>query len=78
MTEIQHFIASKEEIEALRRIVKAKKVLIRITGSKGYVMVKPRETDGFIMEVKTTLATYDALNRALDGKIPPSDVGKFS
>ncbi|MGY8624296.1 hypothetical protein [Chromobacterium violaceum] len=78
VSEAQHFIASPEEIEALRKIVMAKKVLIRISGSKGYVMVKPRQTGEFVTEVKTTLATYDALSKALEGKIPPHSDEKKS
>ncbi|MBC3879348.1 hypothetical protein H8K38_16175 [Undibacterium sp. FT79W] len=74
------FIADASNIAALRKIKPTSKVIIRITGDKGYVNVdgdgtgKSKEIDAtevFIDSIMRSLAIYDTLNMALENHIPP-------
>lgn len=70
-------LATELEINALRKISSDSKVLIRLTGNKGYVNItvpnrgKMDAIGNFKGDIHTALVIYDAINKAIDGHIPP-------
>jgi hypothetical protein len=66
------FIATPEDIAGLRKIRPDSKVLIRITGKKGYVMVDKFETMAFKENILDTLQIYDLMTTALIPHQPPA------
>lgn len=80
LEEAYTFIADASNIAALRKIKPTSKVIIRITGDKGYVNVEGNGTgkskgldftEVFIDSIMRSLAIYDTLNMALENHIPP-------
>lgn len=65
-------IAHEKEIEALRKVAVGKTVVIRITGSEGYVLATKDANAGFPADVANALAIYDKLSAAVADKIPAS------
>lgn len=71
------FVATQEQIEELRKIKTDSKILIRITGDKGYVSL-----DKYILShnevIINAIGIYDALNIAVKDKIPAVQKEKSS
>ncbi|MEX3983958.1 hypothetical protein AB4Y45_33775 [Paraburkholderia sp. EG287A] len=65
------FLATPEDIAGLRKIRPDSKVLIRITGKKGYVMVNKREASAFRANIIDSLQIYDLMTAALKPHLPP-------
>jgi hypothetical protein len=65
------FIASPEDIAALRKIRPDSRLLIRITGKKGYVMVNKQWTSTFQSSILDSLQIYDLMTAALKPHLPP-------
>lgn len=65
------FIASDDDIAALRKISSSSKVLIRLTGSKGYVNLGGADDKNVQREIIDALAIYDRMSGSLNGHIPP-------
>jgi hypothetical protein len=65
------FIATQETISGLRKIRPDSKVMIRITGKRGYVMVNKRWTASFQSNILDTLQVYDLMTAALGSRLPP-------
>lgn len=67
VTEVGGFILSDPEIAALRRVVSAKEVVVRLTGEKGYVTVHKDRLKQVIADAESQLFIYDKLTTALSG-----------
>ena len=65
------FIATPEDIAGLRKIRPDSKVVIRITGKKGYVTVNKRWTASFQANILDTIQIYDLMTAALTPHLPP-------
>jgi hypothetical protein len=68
------FILSDEEIAGLRKITNTSKVAVRLTGTKGYTNVDSKGYNPlkyFVADIQSGIAIYDAINKALEGHIPP-------
>ena len=65
------FLATPDDIAGLRKIRPDSKVLIRITGRKGYVMVDKRGTAAFQSNILDSLQIYDLMTAALTPHLPP-------
>ncbi len=70
--ETVEFVATDEDLAALRRVAVASKVLIRLTGEKGYVATPPDYLARFSDDVRNALVAYDKLTAALKDYVPPS------
>lgn len=70
--EVANFIANNRQIEALRAINKDSEVMIRVTGSRGYVSIAESNISNFKSEIPLALAFYDRLN----AKLMPNLVNK--
>jgi hypothetical protein len=64
------WIASDEEIHALRKVPGSQTLIIRITGSKGYVTIEKSRVADFRGDIREVLAVYDKLQTELSDKIP--------
>lgn len=69
--ESYQFELEKNQIEALRKITKESKVIIRITGDSGYTTVDKTDVDFFKQDIGNLLQIYDHLTATLKGHIPP-------
>jgi hypothetical protein len=65
------FIAEEKEINALRKITQESNVIVRITGSKGYVNLEKSNVIQFKKDIITALYMYDKLNKTLEGHTLP-------
>lgn len=65
VTEQYDFIATPEDIEGLRKIHPDSKIVIRISGKKGYVTVDKFMTKQFHDNIQDALRMYDAITAAL-------------
>lgn len=65
------FVPTEAEIAALRKVTPAGKVMIRLTGSKGYVHLKADDVEHFKSEIQNILLVYDTLSKALAGHTLP-------
>lgn len=72
VTESYDFIATESEIANLRKITADSKLLIRLTGQKGYFSISADNSKNFRDEIINTLNIFDFLNKSLDGHIPPT------
>jgi hypothetical protein len=66
VSESVHIGLDQQEVNALRRVVEAKEVLIRLTGQKGYVEIDQEGTRNFVQGVTRLLRMHDALGQAVD------------
>jgi hypothetical protein len=66
------FVVSNEQLNALRGMHTAAKISIRLTGEKGYSMVKPEDAAMFIKDTKAALTIYDTLTQAAERAMPSS------
>jgi len=69
------FIANESDIAALRKITPASKIVIRLSGDKGYVnLEKKGKGSDYVKIFKDSiiedLFIYDSINRAVTGHIP--------
>ena len=55
------WILSEDQIASLRKTIEAKKIIMRISGSKGYYTVKPENENGFREDASISLFIYDSL-----------------
>ncbi|MGB6056315.1 MAG: hypothetical protein WBG17_13875 [Burkholderiaceae bacterium] len=67
-----HFVATDADLQALRKISPASKVLVRLTGKKGYVSVKPKDAEEFKKEIINALYIFDTIKSAVSGHLPPA------
>ena len=58
-------VLSDAEIQALRKVVAAKDVVVRLTGTKGYTTLKKDAVKLFREDAASQLAIYDKLNLTL-------------
>ncbi|UGQ45095.1 hypothetical protein [Massilia endophytica] len=65
VSESIHIMLTDPELGALRKIVTAQQVLIRITGKKGYIGIDQQGTKAFVQGMSKTLRLYDALGHAI-------------
>jgi hypothetical protein len=76
VSELCDFIASKEEIAGLREVVDASKVIVRLTGEKGFVNLDDKKkfssTDEFKRDIQSAIAVFDAIDAATKDHIPPA------
>lgn len=70
ITEVVNWITSDAEIHALRKVPGAQTLIIRITGSKGYVTIEKSRVADFRKDIEEVLAVYDKLQTELSDKIP--------
>jgi len=71
VTERYDFKATPEDIEGLRKIRPDSKIVIRISGKKGYVTVDKFMTGQFRDNIQDALRMYDAMTAALSPHQPP-------
>lgn len=75
VAELCDFIASKEDIAALRKIVDSSKVIVRLTGEKGFINLESKKkynaTNEFKQDIQSAVAVYDAIDVATKDHIPP-------
>ncbi|SAL67570.1 hypothetical protein AWB69_07789 [Caballeronia udeis] len=72
VTERYNFIATPADIEGLRKIHPDTKLVIRLSGKKGYVTVDKMMTSQFRANIQDSLKIYDAMTASLSSHIPPS------
>ena len=65
VTEQYDFVATPDDIEGLRKIHPNSKIVIRISGKKGYVTVDKFMTGQFRDNIQDALRMYDAMTGAL-------------
>lgn len=65
-------VATSAQLEALRKIVTAKKTSVRLTGDKGYSMLKEGDSVQFRKDTAEALLIFDRLAEASKGKLPVS------
>jgi len=76
VTEQAYWVLSDGEVKALRAVPKAKQVIVRLMGDKGYVNLRKEWTQRYIEDLPHVLLVYDVLGHALSGKLPnPSEAG---
>jgi hypothetical protein len=63
------FVATPEQIDSLRKIKPDSKILIRVTGEKGYIILDKRVLSHNAVIINA-IGVYDALNNAVKDKIP--------
>jgi len=63
-----HFIASDEDLGAIRKIASAQKIIVRIDGDKGQENLSRQGVANFQSRIASTLHAYDTLKQALAGK----------
>lgn len=68
--EVFNFTASGAEIDALRTIAGSKKVIVRLSGDKGYVALSEANAVRFQNSVKTALLVHDRLMASLKDHLP--------
>ncbi|MEM5314197.1 hypothetical protein [Paraburkholderia sp. JHI869] len=66
------FMATPQDIDALRKVRPDSKVLIRITGKKGYVTVEKMQTRTFISNIVDAIQLFDLMTAALKDHQPPT------
>jgi hypothetical protein len=66
------FIANKDQIEALRHIKPDSKVVIRITGTRGYMTLGKSDTATVKSKIIEVVRVYDSIQGAVKDMIPPS------
>ncbi|MDO3517747.1 hypothetical protein [Ralstonia pseudosolanacearum] len=66
------FVATEDQIHALRKIKPDSKVLIRITGKKGYMTLTKSDTSTVKSKIIEVLRVYDTILEAVRDKIPPT------
>lgn len=64
------FVATLSQIEALRKIKQESVVLVRITGSKGYITFDKGDASSAKESLMNIVKVYDALDNAVKNKIP--------
>lgn len=60
-------VPTPEDLSELRQISKNSKVLIRLSGANGYVMVNPKDVQDIKDDIPDGIAVYDQLTSALNG-----------
>ncbi len=73
VSESIHIVLNEQEVNALRKIVPAQQVLIRLTGQKGYVGVDQDGIREFVQGVPRLLRMQDALEHAIKELGPVKD-----
>jgi hypothetical protein len=71
VTERYDFVATPDDIEGLRKIHPDSKIVIRISGKKGYVTVDQFMTGQFRNNIQDALRMYDAMTAALSSHQMP-------
>ncbi len=78
VAELYQFIATPEDITALRKIKNSSKILVRLSGTKGYVNLEngrhPKRvnaTENFRLDIINAISIYDTINHATEGHLPP-------
>ncbi|MFZ6760998.1 hypothetical protein ACO0K9_27655 [Undibacterium sp. Ji50W] len=79
VAESYDLVATEQDIDALRKIHPESKVLVRISGDKGYVNLigknKRHEIDAiedFQRDIVSAIVIYDEISKAIKGHIPPN------
>lgn len=65
------FIASEEQIDALRKIRPDSAIIVRISGRRSYTTVDQDKLEGMRDEIINLLAIYDRISAATKDKLPP-------
>lgn len=71
--ELGYWVLTDAEVDALRQLAKAEKVIIRLSGDKGYVNVDKKYVQAFLKDWPAALLAYDDLHAAVADHIPPHD-----
>ncbi|OJA50149.1 hypothetical protein BGV66_04445 [Burkholderia ubonensis] len=66
------FIVNNDQIEALRRMKSDSKVVVRITGTKGYMTLSKNDTAAVKNKIIEVIRVYDLIQGAVKDVIPPS------
>jgi hypothetical protein len=66
-----NFIANQQELDGLKKISKTSKVIVRLTGSKGYITVQPKLANEFRDEIISAMVIYERMTATLAGHLPP-------
>lgn len=73
--ELCNIAPSKEEIDALRKVVDSAKVVVRLTGEKGYENLdgnaKYNSLNEFKRDMQSAIAVYDIIYAATKNHLPP-------
>lgn len=64
------WLATEQDIAALRKIVRAKTLIIRTTGDKGYITMDKGKLSDFRSDMLAVTTAYDKLQTVLREKIP--------
>ena len=59
------WILSEDQVASLRKTLEAKRIIMRISGSKGYYTIKKENEDGFREDASIALFIYDALMKKM-------------
>lgn len=65
-----HWVASDNDLSALKRIASAKVIIVRLSGAKGYVTVAEKDISRIKEDFKSVLAIYSVLDAAAASKEP--------
>ena len=65
-----HWVASNNDLSALKRIASAKVIIVRLSGAKGYVTVAEKDISRIKEDFKSVLAIYGTLDAAAASKEP--------
>lgn len=68
VTETATWVATREDVDALRRAALADKVIVRFTGEKGFVTVSPSDVAGFKRDALDITTIFDKLDSAVAAK----------
>lgn len=75
VAELCNVAPSEEGIDALRKVVNSAKVVVRLTGDKGYVNLdskaKFNSLEEFKEDIQSAIAVYDVIRAATKDHIPP-------
>lgn len=75
VTELCDAMMSQDEIKALRKISDSSKVLVRLSGDKGYINLESKkkfnETDEFKRDIQSAVRVYDSIDLAIKDHLPP-------